>query len=165
MRLPLGRHEHVGRLEISMHDQLAVRVRHSAGHLQNECNTRTNIELLLPAVKIDVPSFDVFERQPGNTSRTDSCVVETRDAGMREFREYVALALQSLRQSLVRPGGPQELQCQDRKSTRLNSSHLGISYAVFCLKKKKKNRLDEIATQPKPIPLMSTPPGHDDQQA
>src|SRR5262245_66155564 len=29
--------------------------------------------------------------------------------------------------------------CRDRKSTRLNSSHLGISYAVFCLKKKKKN--------------------------
>src|ERR1039458_10626198 len=28
----------------------------------------------------------------------------------------------------------------DRKSTRLNSSHLGISYAVFCLKKKKKDR-------------------------
>src|SRR5947199_10568183 len=28
---------------------------------------------------------------------------------------------------------------RDRKSTRLNSSHLGISYAVFCLKKKKKN--------------------------
>src|SRR5256885_11348602 len=29
----------------------------------------------------------------------------------------------------------------DRKSTRLNSSHLVISYAVFCLKKKKKTRL------------------------
>src|SRR5258705_9146685 len=29
-------------------------------------------------------------------------------------------------------------QLADRKSTRLNSSHLGISYAVFCLKKKKK---------------------------
>jgi len=29
---------------------------------------------------------------------------------------------------------------QDRKSTRLNSSHLGNSYAVFCLKKKKKNK-------------------------
>src|SRR5205814_8424370 len=28
----------------------------------------------------------------------------------------------------------------DRKSTRLNSSHLGISYAVFCLKKKKKQQ-------------------------
>src|SRR5258705_3590129 len=28
----------------------------------------------------------------------------------------------------------------DRKSTRLNSSHLGISYAVFCLKKKKKQK-------------------------
>src|ERR1039458_10420465 len=30
----------------------------------------------------------------------------------------------------------------DRKSTRLNSSHLGISYAVFCLKKKKKKRIE-----------------------
>src|SRR5207249_11461207 len=29
---------------------------------------------------------------------------------------------------------------QDRKSTRLNSSHVSISYAVFCLKKKKKKR-------------------------
>src|SRR3712207_9118495 len=34
------------------------------------------------------------------------------------------------------------LGCQrrDRKSTRLNSSHANISYAVFCLKKKKKTR-------------------------
>src|SRR5262245_64201885 len=29
-----------------------------------------------------------------------------------------------------------DLSAEDRKSTRLNSSHLGISYAVFCLKKK-----------------------------
>src|SRR5689334_24537225 len=29
----------------------------------------------------------------------------------------------------------------DRKSTRLNSSHSSISYAVFCLKKKKKNKI------------------------
>src|SRR5688572_30873853 len=32
-----------------------------------------------------------------------------------------------------------EVEAQDRKSTRLNSSHSQISYAVFCLKKKKKN--------------------------
>src|SRR5262245_65653612 len=31
----------------------------------------------------------------------------------------------------------------DRKSTRLNSSHLGISYAVFCLKKKRKIQQNE----------------------
>src|SRR5258705_9805419 len=31
-----------------------------------------------------------------------------------------------------------QLTITDRKSTRLNSSHLGISYAVFCLKKKKR---------------------------
>src|SRR5438045_5504578 len=30
------------------------------------------------------------------------------------------------------------IEAQDRKSTRLNSSHLGISYAAFCLKEKRK---------------------------
>src|SRR5689334_24248236 len=34
-----------------------------------------------------------------------------------------------------------QTRLQDRKSTRLNSSHSSISYAVFCLKKKKKNQL------------------------
>src|SRR5690625_6205518 len=33
-----------------------------------------------------------------------------------------------------------KLQAGDRKSTRLNSSHVAISYAVFCLKKKKYDR-------------------------
>src|SRR5438874_8186067 len=32
------------------------------------------------------------------------------------------------------------IQSEDRKSTRLNSSHVEISYAVFCLKKKNKNQ-------------------------
>src|SRR5437660_4260595 len=40
-------------------------------------------------------------------------------------------------------GGPPALpvgKSPDRKSTRLNSSHVAISYAVFCLKKKKKKK-------------------------
>src|SRR2546427_8297581 len=44
-----------------------------------------------------------------------------------------------------------ELECardrvlvQDRKSTRLNSSHSQISYAVFCLKKKKKDKQHKL---------------------
>src|SRR5439155_3751576 len=55
-------------------------------------------------------------------------------------------------------GGPPELQPQgppgsgprvgagplpDRKSTRLNSSHVAISYAVFCLKKKKTDKINK----------------------
>src|SRR5262245_63443638 len=39
--------------------------------------------------------------------------------------------------SLIGRGGATVMAQIDRKSTRLNSSHLGISYAVFCLKKKK----------------------------
>src|SRR2546426_7128492 len=44
--------------------------------------------------------------------------------------EHVSACLFKIRHKLER----------DRKSTRLNSSHLVISYAVFCLKKKKKER-------------------------
>src|SRR3712207_8237053 len=36
---------------------------------------------------------------------------------------------------------------QDRKSTRLNSSHANISYAVFCLKKKIRNRTHYFSTE------------------
>src|SRR3989442_8009550 len=36
-------------------------------------------------------------------------------------------------------GHDEAVRLVDRKSTRLNSSHVRISYAVFCLKKKKKN--------------------------
>src|SRR5437868_10532694 len=36
----------------------------------------------------------------------------------------------------VPPRAPEEVVGPDRKSTRLNSSHVSISYAVFCLKKK-----------------------------
>src|SRR2546429_2203467 len=42
----------------------------------------------------------------------------------------------------------------DRKSTRLNSSHGYISYAVFCLKKKKGNRPEHpsaLTTTPRPV--------------
>src|ERR1039458_5343982 len=39
---------------------------------------------------------------------------------------------------------------RDRKSTRLNSSHLGISYAVFCLKKKKRTQRRRTDNQSSP---------------
>src|SRR5437773_8400409 len=44
-----------------------------------------------------------------------------------------------------RPKDPARSQSElDRKSTRLNSSHITISYAVFCLKKKKKKKYIKI---------------------
>src|SRR3712207_8854070 len=47
------------------------------------------------------------------------------------------------RRQLRRAALDRDRAAEDRKSTRLNSSHANISYAVFCLKKKKyANRLD-----------------------
>src|SRR5256885_6368123 len=55
--------------------------------------------------------------------------------------------------SCRRPSTPAR---RDRKSTRLNSSHLVISYAVFCLKKKKPHHNRTAAPPPHPCP----PPLH-----
>src|SRR5205814_9470452 len=55
-----------------------------------------------------------------------------------EAHRRPAAALQGQpRADVQRPVVVPALVGQDRKSTRLNSSHLGISYAVFCLKKKR----------------------------
>src|SRR5205807_3112400 len=46
---------------------------------------------------------------------------------------------------------------QDRKSTRLNSSHLVISYAVFCLKKKKTREKSSDYSSPRPLSRRASP--------
>src|SRR5258708_30298025 len=67
--------------------------------------------------------YTTLFRSPGETLAD---VARSRDV-------QVAVAIQIDRVDII---GPRELR--DRKSTRLNSSHQIISYAVFCLKKKTK---------------------------
>src|SRR5689334_18022831 len=60
--------------------------------------------------------------------------------GAKQRRLEITIALARAR--LARPAGALMIagaHAGDRKSTRLNSSHSSISYAVFCLKKKKKS--------------------------
>src|SRR5437762_13063629 len=65
-----------------------------------------------------------------------------RSAGPRkELCGQACALLLGLPSSMAAPGEG------DRKSTRLNSSHRCISYAVFCLKKKKINTKDQTACQ------------------
>src|SRR5438309_2752574 len=64
---------------------------------------------------------------------------EDQDRGARGHDEHHADdRLLHFRPAMVGPR--QEHRAGDRKSTRLNSSHSSISYAVFCLKKKKKEK-------------------------
>src|SRR5690242_20949734 len=71
---------------------------------------------------------------------------------------YTTLFRSSVRPSLVRGSHgaapyatplrtAATLSMGDRKSTRLNSSHMSISYAVFCLKKKKKTKENHTTKQ------------------
>src|SRR2546426_1591417 len=56
------------------------------------------------------------------------------------FRSLLAQREEEIRATLKPPEYKDEFARVDRKSTRLNSSHLVISYAVFCLKKKKQKK-------------------------
>src|SRR5258708_15277986 len=71
--------------------------------------------------------------------------VEERLIGLRQMYEPYILAL-SKYLSLALPTWLPGHQSRDRKSTRLNSSHQIISYAVFCLKKKKNDTERSIKT-------------------
>src|SRR5436853_3863611 len=63
--------------------------------------------------------------------------------GPRQPEQRLARGPERVRPAVEHRGGRRTRGARrlvDRKSTRLNSSHLGISYAVFCLKKKNKNK-------------------------
>src|SRR2546426_7150783 len=76
------------------------------------------------------PYTTLFRSLSGPLSRDTSSRWSTR-------RERTASREKPDSSSPGDPRGP----CTDRKSTRLNSSHLVISYAVFCLKKKNKEQV------------------------
>src|SRR2546426_12064307 len=58
-----------------------------------------------------------------------------------QYDQAAAIYLATLRAEPTNLSALLGLERVDRKSTRLNSSHLVISYAVFCLKKKKKEQI------------------------
>src|SRR4051812_49888468 len=73
------------------------------------------------------------------------------------FRSAHERELRRLDADVIEVDGSRAVHCNrptsitDRKSTRLNSSHMSISYAVFCLKKKKHHRCDgQHQTDPHP---------------
>src|SRR5437773_185323 len=69
------------------------------------------------------------------------------------YRDNVGLSARSAQDSAFVATGLEIMLLRDRKSTRLNSSHITISYAVFCLKKKTKQ-----ARPPPPSPPTSLHP-------
>src|SRR3712207_7162308 len=82
------------------------------------------------------PYTTLFRSRIGNLVRIDEeqCA---RTPG-RQVRKQVRIDVQLVKDQILQPR-PDEPVAKDidRKSTRLNSSHANISYAVFCLKKKK----------------------------
>src|SRR3712207_7909679 len=89
------------------------------------------------------PRSTLFPYTPLFRSREeDGRVVRRRDERARRPPQ-VALRLEEREETFAQiVARAHPCDRTDRKSTRLNSSHANISYAVFCLKKKKKTKTD-----------------------
>src|SRR2546427_9440837 len=77
----------------------------------------------------------MIRRPPRSTLFPYTTLFRSRAASLARCRSFRRLRLGT---ALLSAGGRRCFAGSDRKSTRLNSSHSQISYAVFCLKKKKK---------------------------
>src|SRR2546427_11928196 len=95
-----------------------------------------------------IPSFSFFFFF-NDTATTEIYTLSLHDALPISPRDLRGGGRSAARRPAPRAGGaaqgtrpaPARHRRQDRKSTRLNSSHSQISYAVFCLKKKKKTKI------------------------
>src|SRR5438874_9269194 len=92
-----------------------------------------------PAAAGDAAAFSTFFH--ARTAREAADASDQIVASGVGFDEAFARLRQGRVYSRDVPRGVVQGSYRDRKSTRLNSSHVEISYAVFCLKKKKRRRL------------------------
>src|SRR5437899_5162608 len=95
------------------------------------------------AVTVVEMSPRLVAREDEDVSQAIREILEGEGIGVRTSAECIRLARHEKGVAVgvdCTSGDPEIVGSDvlDRKSTRLNSSHLGISYAVFCLKKKKK---------------------------
>src|SRR5690242_21156288 len=84
------------------------------------------------------PYTTLFRSQALTSVKIDLSLLEqaVRSRKRRPSSAHILRELRSAKRTIDKALGG--LRRIDRKSTRLNSSHMSISYAVFCLKKKKK---------------------------
>src|SRR2546426_1588852 len=111
-------------------------------------NTMTSEEKMQVARQLDTLNVDVIEA--GFPAASEGDYHGVRDIAAAVRRPVVA-ALARCTDRDIDLAGEALRGAEDRKSTRLNSSHLVISYAVFCLKKKKKSRNRETARTRVPV--------------
>src|SRR5256885_5197994 len=83
----------------------------------------------------------MIRRPPRSTLFPYTTLFRSGGRVVSQKAEAIELSRRPKRKQGIRTkAGRTTLPRRDRKSTRLNSSHLVISYAVFCLKKKKKHK-------------------------
>src|SRR3989338_7820243 len=115
---------------------------------------RKDVERFYAACHVVQLACELTEEGDSNEPLFDLILETLQRLSLTRYTEVVLRAFEL--QALKLLGYlPQLEECVDRKSTRLNSSHSSISYAVFCLKKKK-NMSARTSTAP-PAPYRSPP--------
>src|SRR5690606_27682170 len=96
-----------------------------------------------PTVGFDINTARIAELEAGRDSTREADAAEIAAATKLKYATDPQ-ALLDCNVYVVTVPTPVANDKRDRKSTRLNSSHLTISYAVFCLKKKTKSKSEDM---------------------
>src|SRR2546422_5510042 len=125
------------RTGVPVHDALPPRPGRRAQHL-DEVATDPGADAGPELAAVDAEPHGARWRSCAHRSTTSSSYTRRIVPAQREISK--AVSARSRARAPMRRRSDRSSMSTDRKSTRLNSSHGYISYAVFCLKKKKKNR-------------------------
>src|SRR5699024_11305039 len=109
---------------------------------QRERESRTNEDIDRERTH---ENYDLQNDENINYNERVKDIIDSQKTGARKTRKDAVLVNELLVTSdrdFFERLDPGEQKRLDRKSTRLNSNHVSISYAVFCLEKKNKNVID-----------------------
>src|SRR5690625_6710787 len=121
-----------------MNKWYSVRMRSSIGGLHEDGGMHiSGAERLIGEEKIKKSALEMIQRATNHT-RGQADFISLKIEAIQENDIHYIPALPVNEVKNKSPHTTKQVLKEDRKSTRLNSSHVAISYAVFCLKKKKK---------------------------
>ncbi len=107
---PFGIHQHVGGLEVAVHDQAAMRIGHRVADLQEQGDAPAQVQPDAIAIARHHFTFDQFQRKPRLATRAHATVDQASDVGVLQAGQDRALAPETRREARIVAATPDQLQ-------------------------------------------------------
>ncbi len=96
LRLAIRSHQYVRRLQVTMHNEIGMCLFHGVQCIEEQPDTRSDIQPVLVAVAINVVALNVLKNKKGLPAWRHSCINQFRDVGMSQATQNAAFAFEPL---------------------------------------------------------------------